>query len=498
MKIVKKVFVSCIFLFSVILFLSINWALNNFGNISIEEILFQLQVPMKGANVDYFYDYGIKVLLPASLIFIVFLILYLYKYKYKMSLEFTILKFNKKFNLNFIFRIPFYVLIIFAYSLFYGFRTYDVVDYIKAQVLVSNFIEDNYINPADVEIEFPENKRNLIFIYLESMETSYSDVESGGIQENNLIPNLTKLTKNNISFSSTNDLGGAYSTMGATWTIGAMVAHSAGIPLKLSINGNDYNLYEKFLPGVTSIGDILEENGYNQMLMVGSDADFAGRKSFYEQHGNYEIFDLNTAISTDKMSEEEKVWWGFEDQKLYTYAKEQITKLSKQKEPFNFTMLTVDTHSPDGYIDDVCKNKFDDQYSNVIYCADSQINSFIKWIQKQKFYKNTTVIVVGDHLTMSVNYNNKFGYSNKRATYNLFINSKIKDGEFNNRVFLTFDLFPTTLASLGATIEGDRLGLGTNLFSDKKTLTEELGYEYVQYELMKKSKYYDEKFILEK
>ena len=36
------------------------------------------------------------------------------------------------------------------------------------------------------------------------------------------------------------------------------------------------------------------------------------------------------------------------------------------------------------------------------------------------------------------------------------------------------DMFPTTLASLGAVIDGDRLGLGTNLFSDKPTLAENL------------------------
>jgi phosphoglycerol transferase len=39
------------------------------------------------------------------------------------------------------------------------------------------------------------------------------------------------------------------------------------------------------------------------------------------------------------------------------------------------------------------------------------------------------------------------------------------------------DNFPTALASLGVEIKGDRLGLGTNLYSDTQTLTEELGCE---------------------
>ena len=39
------------------------------------------------------------------------------------------------------------------------------------------------------------------------------------------------------------------------------------------------------------------------------------------------------------------------------------------------------------------------------------------------------------------------------------------------------DMFPTTIASLGATIEGDRLGLGTNLFSGEQTLAEKLTFD---------------------
>ena len=55
-------------------------------------------------------------------------------------------------------------------------------------------------------------------------------------------------------------------------------------------------------------------------------------------------------------------------------------------------------------------------------------------------------------------------------------------------------MFPTTLASMGVKIENNKLGLGVNLFSDKKTLLEKNDYDYVYTELSKKSDYY-EKFI---
>ena len=60
-----------------------------------------------------------------------------------------------------------------------------------------------------------------------------------------------------------------------------------------------------------------------------------------------------------------------------------------------------------------------------------------------------------------------------------------------NRQFTTMDMFPTTLASMGVIIEGDQLGLGTNLFSEKQTLAEKYGMDTVNEELVKDSKFFN-------
>jgi phosphoglycerol transferase len=44
-------------------------------------------------------------------------------------------------------------------------------------------------------------------------------------------------------------------------------------------------------------------------------------------------------------------------------------------------------------------------------------------------------------------------------------------------------MFPTTLAALGVEIPGNRLGLGTNLFSTEPTLIERFGLEFMTREL---------------
>lgn len=359
----------------------------------------------------------------------------------------------------------------------------------------SNYIEENYVAPESVKITFPEKKRNLIYIYLESMEMTYADKENGGAYDTNYISELSGIAKKNINFSNTDNLGGAYVVGPATWTIGAMVAQTTGLPLKSPFNGNMLTrYYDNILPGASSLGKILEDNGYKNYIMFGSNAEFAGRDVYFKNHGNYEIYDYYRAIDDGIIDEDYYVFWGFEDAKLFPWAKKVLKKISKNDEPFNFTLLTVDTHAMDGYTSDFCKDVSDDVYLNAVVCSSYQVGEFIKWLQKQSFYKDTTIVLVGDHLSMNnYSFNNINGYD--RNVYNAFINSAVSSDNTNNRVFSTMDYFPTTIAALGATIEGDRLGLGTNLFSDKKTLIEEISKYEVYKELSKNSRYYNKCFV---
>ena len=119
-------------------------------------------------------------------------------------------------------------------------------------------------------------------------------------------------------------------------------------------------------------------------------------------------------------------------------------------------------------------------------------------IRKQDFYDNTTIVIAGDHLTMQSNFFElEEGQEYEKKVVNVIINPAI-EAENTSRAYSTFDLYPTTLAALGAKIEGDRLALGTNLFSNEKTLIEKYGVEYVNNELRKKSKFYDNRILVSK
>lgn len=474
-------------LFAYILILQINnWLKVTFPDANLTQIVYFIKYPeVDTLKNNVLFESFINSVFIFSFLAIVTLSLITF-YIFRSNTHFNFSSFSKMFNRCIIFII---LILLLSVNNHFG-----VSSYINDQKSRSEFIFQNYVDPESVDLVFPKNKRNLIFIYMESMESSYTSFQEGGIRPNNLIPKLTMLGNENINFSHNIGFGGFSSIRGTEWTIASLVSSTAGVPLSVPINGNSYGK-TSFLPGIINLGDILDQNGYNQYFTIGSDAEFGGRKTFFESHGNYEIWDYNSSLLEKRKTPEEFVWWGFEDVDLYQYSKEKLTQISKNEEPFNFTMLTVDTHHIDGWLSNSCDLKYTHRFENVINCADEMVFDFVNWITEQDFYENTTIIISGDHLYM---YGSDFFEAenlNQRRILNIIINSPILPINEKNRMYTSFDLFPTTLASLGVSIEGDHLGLGVNLFSDQLTLIEKYGFEHVNSELSKKSELYEETFF---
>lgn len=390
-----------------------------------------------------------------------------------------------------------FALLIVAGSILFFAERLQVAAYVDAVSTESDFIEQHYVSPDTVQIQFPEKKRNLIYIYLESMENTFGDVDAKGPISDCFIPELKALAGYNINFSNNSQLGGAYSYSGTTWTAAAMASQTCGVPVKVPMDadGEAFGKEEDFLPGVVSLGEILAKEGYSQTLLVGSNAAFHGREAYFTQHGDYRIVDIESLKEEKRLPEDYHEWWGFEDRRLFAFAKVELKRIAQEGEPFNFTMLTADTHFPDGYVCGLCPDTYEEQYANVLTCSSAQVYEFITWLRRQPFYENTTIVISGDHLTMDSDFLDDIDPDYVRTVYNCIINSAVRPVKEKNREFATFDMYPTTLAAMGVTVQGDRLGLGTNLFSDKKTLTERYGFEALEEELQKNSEFYDRMFL---
>ena len=485
---------------------SSQWFTTYYGsNVGFDAIIFYLNMPLRGTSHEFITSYIVRALCPAILVFLLFF--FPTKHDYYLAIKTR----SKRIRIRlFPFRLPVRLsaaitgLLCFAWFVIL-LGAMGGISFIRNQIEQSNLIENEYISPEDVEIKFPEQKRNLIWIVIESAESSSQDKANGGVFDVNFTPELTRIAKENVSFSQSDLIEGAAVAPATGWTIAGLVAQTAGLPLKLFSHDdrtvdNALDEYAFFLPGAISLGDILGAQGYHNYFMAGSDFEFGGRTNYFTQHGNYEIFDYYTAIEEGKIPADYYVWWGFEDAKLYSYAKEKLLELASEEEPFNFSLLTVDTHHQDGYLCALCPNTYEDQYANVWVCASSQVDEFVSWIQRQDFYENTTIVISGDHCSMDTDFYEDLTYDKYtgmtvRRVYNAIINPAVSPIQEKNRKFTTMDLFPTALASMGVSIEGNRLGLGTNLFSGEPTLSEKYGYEELFGELNRKSVFYNKNLL---
>jgi len=474
----KKAFVGWVLLhilifLSLLIYFSVRWCLSNWQHLSMDEFIYTMTAKITGTGNGMIGKYMMQAFLPCVGVFALAVVFLAMARKFKFAKPAALLAVCG-------------CLLVGGYKGVYRFwDVLDVGEYVKSQLNASTFIEDNYVDPATAGLEFPETKRNVIYIFLESTEMTFTNAENGGAKADNIIPELTSLAQENEDFSGTDSkLNGARSTYGTTWTMGGMFAQTCGLPLQTQLTG-----MTEFYPNITTIGDVLEDEGYNQVLMIGSDAAFGNRDVYFTQHGNYEIDDYYYAIDQGWIDEDYKVWWGYEDEKLFEFARKKLGTLSQESEPFNLTLLTVDTHFEDGYVCDLCDDTYDVQYSNVFACASRQVAAFVKWCQTQDWYDNTTIVINGDHPTMDADYCDDVADDYVRQTYTCYINSAVDPASTVRRLYTTLDSFPTTLAAMGVTIPGDRLALGTNLFSDTKTLREEYKFSTLNEEFKKRSNF---------
>lgn len=468
-KNIKNFIINILILIFSIIIIACLYIKLNFKEQTIEEIIYYLVNDAGQASTDVFITAIIKSIIP--FIILIFGLLFLKNKLFKnKEIIFTTILFLL-------------TLVVFIVSL-----RVDV--FIKNNLQSSSFIEENYVDGREVNIKFPEKKRNLIIIFAESFENSLINKELGGGWDYSIMPEMEELALNNLNFSNNDKIGGFYHTNGSTWTVSGLVAITSGINMKINM-ANAY-FSNNFMSGAYSLGDILKENGYNLKICMGSAAEFGGKDNYFLSHGGYDIFDYNYAVENGYMKAEDKVWWGFDDSDLFKWSKEETLKLSEENKPFNLIIETANTHFENGYLEENAPNNFNSQYENVHSYSSTQINDYINWVKEQDFYEDTTIVVLGDHLGMQTDFyesNMTPGYD--RTVYNVFINPAVNTSNNKNRTITSFDMYPTILASIGAEIEGDQLGLGVNLFSKKKTLSEKHGYDYVNNEVGKNSNFFN-------
>lgn len=345
----------------------------------------------------------------------------------------------------------------------------------------STLFEEEYAEPQNITYTFPEKKRNLILIYLESFEQNFSQAE---YYEKNIIPHLTDLQ---------NEDGGAFSRRhndlpGAGFSIASLIASQCGIPLRYS---SDRDIYatKYFLPQAVCFPEILKKNGYQIAIVKAADITFTDVHIFAKSHGYDEASGVDEILSNYPKEEHfalKGAFGGVNDETLFSFAKKKLAEFSPDT-PFMLTLFSLDTHTPSAYHNPSCSKTFGD-LRDVYMCTDKTVYNFIEWLKQSPYWNNTTVVIIGDHL-LPVRIKSK-GIP-KRGIFNVFLNlpQGLKINPEKN--FSTYDIAPSILESLNISISPRAFGLGRSLFSDAPTLIEKEGIQELKVRLQQNSEMYN-------
>ena len=440
----KVLWISFITLSYLIFFLLAGYQVlqNIFGSEIFEAVVFHLVFGIKGSGLDEYYLLIVITIISIGLMF------YLIP-KYRNFLIHS----DKT-----LFKGYLALCLIFCSIIFTPF----IKDFYKFLTLDDASTDDNFFFEQD--ISYSGDTNNVIFLYLEQLERTYLDETLFP----ELTPHLARLENLSLSFT---DISSPKAT---NWTIAGMSASQCGIPLYTPVaSGSSMSGVDKFLPSALCIGDILKNSDYNLHFIGGADLDFGGKGKFYKSHG-FDVVEGWTELKTQINDPYYRSPWGVYDDELLDIVSQRINSLNNDKKPFGIFALTLDTHHPNGYISETCKDKpYQDGSNpilNAVHCADLLAGRFIENILRSPIFKNTTLVVLSDHYARINTATDILDKGNRKNLFMIF-DADVNPGKLNMKGNV-FDIGPTVLSLIGTDVKG--LGLGRNLFFQESLQTKDI------------------------
>ncbi|MFI7584038.1 LTA synthase family protein [Kocuria sp. M1N1S27] len=327
---------------------------------------------------------------------------------------------------------------------------------------------DYYVEPS---VTGAEHRRNLVLIYLESGEATLAD---DLLFEKDAFAPLKEVTEAADGWQSVADL---QQTQGGGWTMAGLTSTQCGVPLKgvgsAAGNGALHELggEDSYLGGVTCLGDVLDEHGYRSVFLGGANASFAAKDVFLGSHGYSEVKDLSDWRAAGEPEQSFRDDWGLSDGRLMAHAKDEVDELHAEAErtgqPFNLTVLTLDTHEP-VHVYDYCTVDTQNVVTSVFFCSMTQVAGFVDHMQEKGYLEDTAVVIVGDHLKhMSAGdaFHEQLDHHDNRTVFNrIWVPGEDGNSSMRPRVD-QLNLYPTILEAAGLTLQDRAAGLGVSAFA---------------------------------
>ncbi len=354
-------------------------------------------------------------------------------------------------------------------SAFVFLESIGLPQYVVAAVSGQSFAS-YYVTP-EAEGE-SEERLNLITIYMESVENTFTDEDIFG---ENLISAVDEATTGD-GWSSY-DLG---MYPGGGWTMAGIVSTQCGIPLKnqslilddaadraaAGVSANAFGeSVSRYLPGAVCLGDVLSDAGYTNVFYGGADTSFAGKQKFLEEHGYTDVSGL-ARWTAEGAQDQDISGWGLSDQALVAKAQTEIAELAAADEPFNFTMITLDTHEP-GNVYSSCGTDDELAMKRALRCSSAAVAELLSFLNEGGYLDDTVVVVMGDHLKQAgqgTQYYEELSSAQDRTIfYRVHTPSAIS---FSRDSADQLSVLASTLDLLGLGSSTGRAGLGVSFLGD--------------------------------
>lgn len=474
----RNYFVFLIYLISFWLLFNVFWVSQKFDNPTLDQVIFHLQFGIEEADFDksLVTSYLIRCCFYPLLITTIVLAAKKRIYGLRNALIRDFLK--KTIHL-----IPFFLIV---FSVGVAIYRFNVIGYFR-QTPSEDVIAKYYINPDQLTLN-PTKQKNLILIYVESLEKSYSDTNVFNV-------NLVEALDNQLGA----EIESYIQMPGAGWTMGGIVSSQCAIPLKslgLGDGNHQGKLYKSFLPNATCLGDELYRLGYINVFLGGASLKFSGKGKFFRGHGYEKVMGRDEWLATGRYAEKDFNGWGLFDKDIFAEARAELNQLHSLRKPFNLTVLTVDTHFANGYMSDKCKasmGKGKENIELVIQCTASEVSEFIDYVRAKGYLEDTNIVILGDHLFMGGPLTQKLKKIPSRRIYNKWIGST--PAKFNRTKISHFDIAPTILEYIGVTVPGARYGLGYSALAKDMGIPDEGYYDELLLKLNNKSAFYSQFWI---
>lgn len=248
-----------------------------------------------------------------------------------------------------------------------------------------NWIKENSQN-TDNKKDFGLAKgRNLIFIQVESLENSVINEKISG-QE--ITPNLNRLLKDGLYFSNYYTQIGPGTTADAEFsTLNSLYP----LPDTVAFIKYAYNDYLA-LPG------LLQTNGYSTHSLHGDVASFWNRANIYPRLGYTKWFSKSDFVVSREIGA-----YGLGDEDFFTQS---LPKLESMPQPFMANLITLSSHTPFKLPADLntltipastTLKETQQNYLESIHYTDQTIGKFIEALKQKGLYKNSLIVIFGDH-----------------------------------------------------------------------------------------------------